>query len=526
VWQGKATMGKADTPCEARQPGEAPGAHAVIVAQAALVAGLAAWVLVFRLDLGWGREWAIRVHIWDPVVSLVPAAAVVLGCGTLAAYLWRLMRREPGERARRLLAWATVLTLTVGAFGLQISLWQITPGSVPRLVAVQLSRVSAGYLAEAYRVDDLSRYLRDYAREMPSKPEHVATHPPGAVLWFYLIRRAGELMPGLNRAAMTTACSASGLTLPRLARAVGAYPTATWQGADALATALIASGALAAGGCLMVPVLFATLRGQIGDERALAAAAAMALVPSMLLHFPALDELIALLGALMMAALVAATRRPALALLAGLIAAAALFVSLGALALVALGGFFLLLSAGRRIDTQHRTSLWTPALFVLGLLLGLAAWQSVGVDVVQVFAQGLSAHSSITGRAFSRTYGVWVWLNFIEFGVFLGLPLAAMIVASVPRMLRDLRGGPVAALPSHLGAAAVLTILLLDLSGVVKGETGRLWLFFAPYLCAAAAPSLIGERGGRQIPLIATCALTGVQLLLMGLTMQPIVRPY
>jgi len=251
----------------------------------------------------------------------------------------------------------------------------------------------------------------------------------------------------------------------------------------------------------------------------------MALLPSMLLHFPLLDELIALLGALMMAALVMALRRPTMAVVAGLIGAAALFVSLGALALVALGGTFLLLYVVKRGGDQTGPG-WALAAFAGGIVLGVAAWQAIGVDVAGVFFQGLTAHASITGRAYSRTYAVWVWLNLIEFAIFLGLPLAAATVAAMPRVLRDLRLSSGATLPVDLGAAALMVILVLDFSGAVRGETGRLWLFFAPYLAAAAGPKLVAEDGLRYFPLIATCALTGAQLLLMALTMQPVVRPY
>jgi len=119
-----------------------------------------------------------------------------------------------------------------------------------------------------------------------------------------------------------------------------------------------------------------------------------------------------------------------------------------------------------------------------------------------------------------------VWLNLIEFSVFLGLPLTAVVVASLPGIMRDLRRKAGQMLPAYLGASALVTLLALDVSGVVRGETGRLWLLFAPYLAAGAAPRLLSENGSRRGVLIATYALTGAQLLIMALTMQPIVRPY
>ncbi len=285
----------ADT-CEPQKPDRRPRSYGLIIVQAALVVGLAVWVLVFKLNLGWGEEWLIRVHPPYRLSSLLPAVVVLLGVGGLVGYLWKLMRREPHTVTRHALAWSVAATLAVGAWLLQVALWSVSPGRLPLLAAVQLSHVSTGYLGEAYRIEDLGRYLREYARDMPTKTEHVATHPPGAVLFFYAVRRAGEVMPGLNALAVTAATTGSGMSLAVIAEAIPYYPPATWRGERQFATAMLASWLLGAMGCLTVVLLFASTRSVLGQDRALAAAAVTALAPSMLFHFPLLDQLIALLG--------------------------------------------------------------------------------------------------------------------------------------------------------------------------------------------------------------------------------------
>ncbi len=506
----------------------------LVVAQAALVAALGVWLLALQRALGWPDEWAISVY--GPVYParfLLPPLLAFVGFGALIGYLWRSLRRERLPGHRRALAWSIALSLALGAWCLQVALWSIVPGSVPELAAIQLSDVSTGYLGEALRIDDVGEFLRSYAAQMERKPEHVATHPPGAVLFFYAVRELGRAVPPLNRAALAAGSTAVGLTIPELAAEVARYPTASLRGPEGLAAAMLSSWLLGAAGAAMPLVVFAALRGQLGDERALAGAALLALTPSMLFFFPLLDQLIALLSALMLAALAATQRHWAWSAVAGLLAAAALFVSLGALALVALGGVFLLLRAARQVGQSSDTA-WTdtrsvlvPLLaFAIGLLAGVGAWYAIGVDALGVFEQGLGAHSSITGRASFRSYHVWVWLNLVEFGVFLGLPLAALGASAIPRLVRALRGVSGRMLPAYLGAAALLTLLLLDVSGMVRGETGRLWLFFAPWLAAAVAPDLIDEQGHGRRLLIIACTLTALQLLLMAWTMQPIMRPY
>ena len=508
--------------------------RAIVVTQVLLIVALAVWLLVVQRPIGWPSEWEIPVFgpIY-PLRFLLPAALTLLGLGGLLAHLWRAMRKEKIESHRRALAWAIAIGLAVGAWSLQTALWSVAPDSVARLAAVQLSEVSTGYLGEAFTIRDVGDYLRSYADEMPRKPEHVATHPPGAVLFFYGVRQLGDIFPELRRSALIASSTAVGVSIEQLAAEVVAYPTTRWRGSDGLATAIMASWLLGAAGALVPLVVFAALRGPVGIERALAAATPLALTPGLLFYFPTLVMLMVLASTLVLAALAAAQRHVAWAAVAGLITAAALFVSLGALGLVALGGAFLLLRAARQVGRSSDAS-WSdtrsaavPLLtFGAGLLVGLGLWYAIGVDAARVFSHGLGMHSAITGIESFRSYGVWVWLNFVEFAVFMGLPLTALAVASIPRIIRTLREPSSRALPAYLGASALVVLLLLDLTGVVRGETGRLWMFLVPWLAAGAAPDLLDPAGRRWRLLLLTCALTALQLLLMAWTMQPIVRPY
>ena len=505
----------------------------VIIAQCVLVAALAVWLVVLQRPLGWVNEWVVPVvGRAYPLSFLLAPALTLIGFGGLIVYLWRSMRKEKIAGHRRALEWTIVLGLVVGAWSLQVALWSVAPGSVSLLAAVQLSDVSTGYLGEAWTIDDVSEYLREYAHDMPRKPEHVATHPPGAVLFFHAVRELGATFPGLRRTALIASSTAVGMSIDELGGEVSRYPFSRWLGSEGVATAILASWLLGACGALMPAVIFATLRRSAGSERALVTATMLALAPSMLFYFQTLDQLIGLASVLMAAALAATQRHWAWSAVAGLIAAAALFVSLGALALVALGGAFLLLrgirQAGQAGDaswSDTRSALLPLLVFGAGLAMGLGAWYGIGVDAIQVFSEGLGAHS-VTGLAAVRKYWIWVWLNFVEFAVFMGLPLTVLVVTAVPGVIRTLRTISSRALPAYLGGAALLTIMLLDLSGGVKGETGRLWLFFIPWLAAAVGPQLMDEAGTRWRLFATTLGITALQLLMMAWTMQPIMRPY
>lgn len=505
---------------------------ALMMAQLLAVLVLGIWLVVLGRPIGWGQQWRLlsRPGLY-PLTNLLPLALALLGFGVLVAYLWRALRRERVPSHRNALAWAIAVVLTIGAWCLQSASWMVVPSYLVELAAIQSSHISTGYLEEACGIVDLPSYLRDYVRDMPDKPAHLATHPPGGVLLFYGVRRLGEIAPGLEAWALNLATLGSRMSLEEVRAAVTAYPGPVWKGKQALATAILASYLLGALGCLTVLVVFAALRACVGDQRALVAAVLMALAPSLVMYFPMLDQLIALLGALMLAAVVSSVRRPGWGVVAGLVGAAALFVSLGALALVASAGVALLLHAALPAAVPRpplpRVPAGALALGALagGLVAGLAAWYLIGVDTVGVLRTGLWQHSEIAGPSGYRSYHIWVWMNLVEFGIFLGLPATLAVVWAVPQVIGHLRAQGGLQLPACLTAGALVVLALLDLSGIVRGETSRIWLFFAPYLVPAAAATILPEE--RELrPCLTALALSALQLLIMSWTLQPLIRPY
>jgi cytochrome bd-type quinol oxidase subunit 2 len=73
-----------------------------------------------------------------------------------------------------------------------------------------------------------------------------------------------------------------------------------------------------------------------------------------------------------------------------------------------------------------------------------------------------------------------------------------------------------------IGGAALAAILVLTLSGNVKGEVERLWLFLVPPLCVLTAASIAPARDRRWLPLLA---LQIIQSILMAAGLAPLVRP-
>ena len=86
-----------------------------------------------------------------------------------------------------------------------------------------------------------------------------------------------------------------------------------------------------------------------------------------------------------------------------------------------------------------------------------------------------------------RPYGYWVWANLACTVLITGLATVAGLRRSVSGLLvRDRLGTPEARL-ALLVCAALLALLVADVSGMSKAETERIWLPFAVWLLSACA---------------------------------------
>ncbi|MEU9344945.1 hypothetical protein AB0D74_27470 [Streptomyces sp. NPDC048278] len=371
---------------------------------------------------------------WDPHVgpgtlaALLVAVAVVAYGPNLALRLpWRGLL---GAAWGACLAWTWSLALVDG--------WQ-------RGVAGRLTSPNE-YLTVIGRWHDIPATLRDFTHHIVSGtpepwPAHIAGHPPAATLTFVLLDRIGLHGGGWAGAwcitVGSTACVAvlvavRALADERLARRAAPFlvmaPAAVWVGASA-------DGYFAAVAAWTVALLALAVTG-----RSVAWAAGAGLLYGLTCYLSYGLTLFALIGA---AVLVLGRRRvrerPVL--------------------------LALLLVAGAAV---------VPLVFTLA---GFDWWQGYRLLVTRYY-QGVGG---------TRPYGYWVWAN-----------LACTVVVTGPATVAGLRRA--AAVPvrrrtapvaekrlAFLVGAALLALLLADLSGMSKAETERIWLPFAMWLLPACA---------------------------------------
>ncbi len=113
-----------------------------------------------------------------------------------------------------------------------------------------------------------------------------------------------------------------------------------------------------------------------------------------------------------------------------------------------------------------------------------------------------------TQLSLHRPYWPWLALHLNDFFMFSGWPLALLAIVAAWRALRGIRSRGVPTDADMMILSFALAVLILDLSGTMQGESGRLLLFLSPWLLLTAA------RGLREDPR-AGAAITVTQAILM-----------
>ena len=441
--------------------------------------GTLAGLVVRALPVGWPGENSLS---WWAMLPGMPRAQVMLallavGCAVAAAAFAASRHARHGTFVR-----LALLTL-VSALLLR-ALPAFEHYGFDKHAAALASEINTSYFQVAGEIGERDAFVRGYAARMGTLPMHARTHPPGWPLLFRAALDAGAQPPGMQVARRAARLlGADWAASARLASSVAERPLADADVAGLwLVVALLAFCVVA-----LPAATYFMARAFAAPDVAMHAAAWTAFLGAPLLFFPDVDVAHPALFALAVGAWLRRDRHVAWALVAGVIAAALVWLSFGNLAIYLACGALVMLG-WRGVAVRHAREAWC----VLGLLLPLAllaAWaEQAGAGLLTTYAEAMRQHHLILAH---RTRLLWLWLNPLETAVALGVPSGLWIASHVdwPALWAGARR---AALEGGrlLLAATLFALVVLDLSGQTKGESGRLWMGFFPLLLAGAAPTL------------------------------------
>ena len=445
------------------------------------------WAIVLILALGlkvpFGvpKEWVWQFRTdtrFDPILVFVAIGALATLSGLV---LWATDQlRQSGKKFRTVIA-VSLLSAITFRFCIAVMVpqsWQPTPVYWALVIA---SPAATSFYDEARNLEQqgLSNYLRHYHEQLPSKPFHAATHPPGLPMLFALWRSLA-MRPALQRLVPMDETS---LTLMREVyvriapplRHDSVYPSdaelkATWW--VALFCFLCGIAAL----LIWVWLLF-----QVNPNLSVIALAAT--VPAMLWWQMTVDNvhLLAIMLTLVSAFYWQRTRSINWATLTGLMFGVSLWLAFKNAIPLACIAFWLI---WEDLKEKGRPSIAQWTLVVL-LAVGpyLLAWLLFGFQPVATFKAASAAHHAQAG-AHARSYLPWVFANLADFAMALGGAWLGLVAVRLWAWFRQERWQP------SICMVTLLVLMLLNLSGMVRGEVARLWMVFVPLLALESVKSL------------------------------------
>jgi len=448
----------------------------------ALIVGLPTAIYVAALLFDPSRALVLWERAAPPALPLALLAAGLLAHATIAL---TVMARAPAALSRHQVALLLAYVVAAGVLLQTAATHIVEPFPLRGLAFRQYSDFTGGYFTVGVRVDDLRAWLGRFAQEMESYNVHAERHPPGLPMIFWagvqLLRPFPALAEALAPALRPLACfDLRAATLDDVQIAAGLF-------------GILVETAIA----WLTPVLmFFYVRQVAGDRAATTAALLYPAIPGALMWASQWNRgfgLAAMAGLLLVERLIHAPPTGRGLISAGALGAAmfvGVWMSFGNLPIVMICGLYAL----ARIWQMDRFR--SPARWVVQgatALLGFSVpWAAVialtGFDLPGAYETAMRTH-----LALERDYWPFVVWHPWDLFTFAGLPLATIAA------FLTWRRAPA------LTFAWVATIAAQSLLHVARGETGRVWMYFAPIIVGLAGIWLSGqdktpepERTGRR----------------------------
>ncbi|GAB4574842.1 MAG: hypothetical protein Kow0077_23420 [Anaerolineae bacterium] len=343
-----------------------------------------------------------------------------------------------------------------------------------------LSGLSTGPHLAAAELDwnlDLLRNWPDTMVSIAENNRHVALSPPGAPLIYVALNALFRTMPEVSSQLQQ-------LLLPYHCHnfALLAYAPEEWASA-------IVGMLMPVWSAFGVLPLYSSTRRLLSQSQARWAVIWWPLVPGIAKFAPTFNTIYPVFSLIAFDLVTRWQRNPtqrAWLGIAGLMLGLATFTYLGFVPLLLFAGlyisFILITQYGLDIPTLLKKG--TPiAIWLSGgiALPWLCYWLISQVTPLDILRTSMTLH-----LALSVPYLPWLWMHLQDWIVFTGIPLSIVWIAAAIRRTNvpfERRGW-------ILGVTLLVTMLVVDISGTARAETGRVWLLYSPFVLIAASDGL------------------------------------
>jgi len=334
------------------------------------------------------------------------------------------------------------------------------------------------YYNDAEHIKEVGTFLKTYTQNIPSFGMHSQTHPPGPILFFYYIKTAVEhISPNFNPATVA-----------------------------GFAIVLLSS--------LTILPLYFFVRLISNEKAAVISILLYSIVPSVVLFTPEFDQVYPLFLMLILLTYLLGmkSKNYLYFLLSGLILAFAtffsfLYISVPVMLLILCGTLYPLRSSTAPVFYRIKNFVLSNLILIAGFVLPNLIYAFVfNSNIYSIYQGTMVFHQRFLA---TTTYRTWVFFNLYDFAIFLGIPLAIILIFALGKEIFNLinRAGIDVAFWLF-----TLTILILDLTGKNRGEVARIWIFLVP-MAVAAATSYIAKSKNPRFMTLFMIAIVLLQLI-------------
>lgn len=468
----------------------------ILIVQAILVTGFLVGLRGGWFPIGVPGEWTwsrlpsgVAISAPEVAIGLVTALGFAVFVGIGAASL----ANRSGRVRESCWVSGLILAATLSQLGLQSAApWGF--GLTKWTFALHSPGSNGYYTVAREQMDDLWQFWAAYPEWIPEQDAlHVGTHPPGLFLGWRALLGFYRSQPALAKRVVTI------LPSPVVAgfREISQFDPL--PEADRAAMATVGLLVLLASAATVAP-LYLLVRQQFNASTAWASAALWPLIPSAILFQPTADAAFPLLATSAIA--LALRGRPATLVIAGILLAIGMILTLAFLAIGLVVALILISAPGLSWKQRLTGLVWTGFGFLVPTLIG---WAISGANPFVIWWWNSQNHARFY-EEYPRTYLLWMMANPIEVAVAIGLPVACWAILGLPRAGR-------------VFWATLAVLVLLQLSGRNLSEVARIWLPFFPLLLTASAAG-IERLGNRPATIATTVGLVGIQTLVLQATIQ------
>jgi hypothetical protein len=435
------------------------GADDVAIGLTLVVALLIAFNASEWLRGGFGWRWNYELV---PLARLLPLilASIVYVVGALWL-TWRTKRTAP------VLAWAVM-----GGVALALAGTAARQPDVGYELFTRTASLATGQQWAAAQVDWASGEWHSWAGVMARLGGRVTNIPPGAPILYALLSDGLERLPALARPIQNWLIAYQCNNYVMLAYSPGLWASSLLGMLMPLWAAVTA-----------LPI-YGLAKRFISGESARYAALWWALVPAVIVFAASWSTVYPLIAVLCFWALVKglnSNRSAFWLVLSGALYGVGVFINFALIPLPLLLGLYALAD---RLLVKRRgllAAVSTGLLFGVGMILPwLLYWALSGETFFDLLDASMQFH-----LALDRPYLFWMGMHLWDWLLWTGVGFGVLGIIYLWKVRRhDIT--PLAALAGSLA----LTMLILILSGTARGETGRVWLFFSPFLLIVGAGAL------------------------------------